>query len=67
RTLVSYTRFWQLQMTQGAAAPGQSGALLCRTVADRIEACGLVFAGVAPTFLWVFPIQPMWALATANI
>lgn len=66
-THLRYTRFWQLQMTSGTAAPGQSGALLCRTVAGSIEACGLIFGGVAPTHIWAFPIGAMMKLATSNL
>ncbi|MDP2804192.1 MAG: hypothetical protein Q8O26_20155, partial [Phreatobacter sp.] len=66
-TQVRYTKFWQLQMTSGAAAPGQSGALLCRTAGNTIEACGLIFGGIAPTHVWAFPIRPMLSLAQGGL
>jgi hypothetical protein len=66
-TQVLYTRFWQFQITKGAAAPGQSGALLCRTVGSTIEACGLIFGGVKPSYIWAFPIRPMFDLARSKI
>lgn len=58
-TQVLYTRFWQLQMINGTAMPGQSGALLCRTIGNRFEACGLIFGGIQPSYIWAFPIGNM--------
>jgi hypothetical protein len=66
-TQVLYTGFWQFQMINGAAMPGQSGALLCRTIGNQFEACGLVFGGVQPSYIWAFPIRNMLDLAIRGL
>ena len=61
--IFSYCRFWQLQMTVGVAAHGHSGALLCRSSGDDIIACGLVFGGVQPNYIFAFPIRALYQRA----
>lgn len=58
--IIPYAECWKLQMTQGASAPGQSGALLCRTSGTDIIACGLIFGGFEPNFILAFPFNKMW-------
>lgn len=59
---VPYAEFWQLQMTQGVARPGHSGALLCRTDGADVVACGLVFGGDENNLVYAFPFNKMWRL-----
>jgi len=55
---IEYEGFWILQMTRGASAPGQSGALICRTDNETdIIACGMIFGGSAPNFIFAFPFD----------
>jgi hypothetical protein len=59
----NYDQFWQLQMTSGAAMRGHSGALLCRTDNGRILACGLVFGGIEPNFIYALPFAAAYKRA----
>jgi hypothetical protein len=63
----TYVNFFQLEMTSGQAVPGVSGAMLCRTDDNGITACGLVFGGVAPSHLWVFPLNTIWNRVNATL
>jgi hypothetical protein len=58
--IVYYAECWQMQMTEGEAAPGLSGALVCKTVNSKVVACGLLFGGVQPNLIYVFPFNKMW-------
>jgi len=55
---IQYEGFWVLEMTRGASAPGQSGALICRTDnGTNVIGCGLVFGGSAPNRVFAFPFD----------
>lgn len=56
-----YRRFWQLRVTEGAALPGQSGALICAGSGANIVACGLVFGGSSPNYVYAFPMDDVIA------
>lgn len=58
-----YRQFWQLQMVQGTAMHGHSGAVLCRQDGNRILACGLIFGGVEPNYIFALPIGPLYRRA----
>ncbi|MET2827402.1 hypothetical protein [Mesorhizobium shangrilense] len=61
---IQYQDFWILQMTKGASAPGQSGALICRTdLSGSIIACGVVFGGSAPDRIFAFSFQKSYEIA----
>jgi len=58
---IEYDNFWVLHMTKGASAPGQSGALLCRTDAgNSVIGCGIVFGGSAPNLLFAFSFDEVF-------
>jgi hypothetical protein len=61
---IDYEDFWVLQMTKGASAPGQSGALICRTDNGRdVVACGIVFGGSAPNLIFAFSFDTAFSAA----
>jgi hypothetical protein len=57
---VPYAKFWKLQMVQGAAMKGHSGALLCRNQGGDITACGLIFGGIEPNYVYAFDMRPIF-------
>jgi len=58
---VQYDNFWILQMTRGTAAPGQSGALICRTDnGSTVIGCGLIFGGSAPNLIFAFSFDELF-------
>lgn len=64
---VPYTGFWKLQIMSGGSAPGQSGALICRGSGRRIEACGMVFGGVQPHFIYAFSMDAIVARVAERV
>jgi hypothetical protein len=62
-----YTGFWKLQIMSGGSAPGQSGALICRGSGRKIEACGMVFGGVQPHFVYAFSMGAINARVAERI
>lgn len=55
--IFTYNYFWEFTMTQGGAAPGHSGALLCRRSSGDIYACGIIFGGQSSGVVYAFPIM----------
>lgn len=64
---IHYRGFWQLRLVQGRARKGLSGSLLCRTVAGRPQACGLVFGGLIPDYIWAYPFRPLYERIYASL
>ena len=59
--VIRYTGFWQFRVVDGASAHGHSGALVVRSSeSEEHVACGLVFGGVAPGYVWAFPFLPLY-------
>jgi len=56
---IAYDGVWQALMTQGQSHPGISGALLCRYSGGHTVACGQIFGGIAPNYIWAFPFKPI--------
>lgn len=52
-----YADFWKLQVDRGMVAPGHSGSLICTGTGSGIIACGLLFGGVPPSYVYAFPMD----------
>lgn len=67
-TVIKYARFWQLRMrSDSPSAPGQSGALLCQSIANGILACGMVFGGSQPGYIFAFSFETFFDRAWAAL
>lgn len=57
---IVYRRFWQLRSVDDQAKKGLSGAVLLRRNGQDVVACGLVFGGISPTFIFAFSFRPLF-------
>lgn len=52
-----YADFWKLQVDRGSVARGHSGSLICTGTGSNIIACGLLFGGIPPSYVYAFPMD----------
>ena len=62
-----YANFWRLQVDQGMVAPGHSGSLICTGTGRSIVACGMLFGGEPPSYVYAFPIDDVMRRIAAHL